>query len=688
MSSPLLSPLRRAIITLLSLCAAASLCPAAEPLHTLGEVRRLTPQEAATKLSIDIEGCVIYFNRRHHELIFHDGQDGIYVALPAGQFGDFQAGDRLRLQGKTQSGEFIPSIIPEHITRLDAGVLPKPHRVEEGELFSPSLGCQWVETPAVVVGAQTRRNVFTLMVEVSGRTLPLKIADASNAAARTAQLMQRPVLVRGAAGSVFNKQRQLTGRFLFVQSFDDIVPSEVERVDEAIPLRSIDELLHFGDTPQSRVRLYGVVTNSTSDGLYIRDRGGGIFVQYAAQAPINPGSMLEAEGFATVAPFRPVFRATRVRVTGNTALPAPLLLDVTAENLPDFQSELVSVQAELLAAREGAARATILQCQSGQWVFEASLPEDARPPHELVPHTLLRLTGICDLASTHSLPPESVDGFRLRLRAADGVAVLRRPPWWTIRRLLWAFSGLAACACLGVAWALLLRKKVREQTRLIAAHIEKMAVTDERQRIARELHDSLEQNLAGTSAQIQTARRRLTGASGDAEVAMELAEKMLDHCRDEARTSINDLRSIALERLGLPGALQQFLEPMAANCGATFQLRVEGVPAALPSFTDTHLLRIAHQAVANASQHAQPREIQVALAYGLETVDLEITDDGRGFDSASPPPRGHFGLRGMRERANKLGSKLAIVSAPGQGTKIHLHVQTDKIPATIGASPL
>lgn len=204
--------------------------------------------------------------------------------------------------------------------------------------------------------------------------------------------------------------------------------------------------------------------------------------------------------------------------------------------------------------------------------------------------------------------------------------------------------------------------------------IQRAAVKDERQRIARELHDTIEQELAGLSIQLRNARQRLAGTPEQARTAIELAEQMLRHCREEARTSIRDLRSVAREQRGLRGALEEVLAPLAAECGANYSIEVEGQPGSLAGPVELHLLRLAQEAVANAARHASANEIRVRLAFTTDAVTLEIRDDGCGFDPTAPAPRGHFGMLGLRERADKLHAELTITSAPGSGTTIRVVV--------------
>ena len=260
------------------------------------------------------------------------------------------------------------------------------------------------------------------------------------------------------------------------------------------------------------------------------------------------------------------------------------------------------------------------------------------------------------------------------MRNARDISIIHRAPWWTLHRLLWALVAVATLALVALAWVALLRRHVEAQTNIISKQIERTAVKDERQRIARELHDTIEQELAGLSIQLSNARQRLARAPDQADHAIELAQRMLRHCRDEARTSIRDLRSVALDQHGLAGALGEFLAPLAAECGAKLIVEEHGEFSSPTGHVAFNLLRIAQEAVANAARHASPREIHLRLEYSAETWTLEVRDDGLGFDTEAPAPRGHFGVLGIRERANKLQAAVTIESSPGAGTTIRVVV--------------
>jgi signal transduction histidine kinase len=671
------SSLPRLTLFFLALLLALRVASAAEPLDSIARIRALAPEEAARNLPVAIEAAVTFHSPGSSAVTAHDGNEGIYLTLPAGMRTHLGPGTRLRIEGVTQPGGFLPIIQAERATVLGVGPLPEPRRIDASTLFSPSLDCQWVQVPGIITGVEADSGIV-LVAEISGWTVKLIVSPDVRAQERIAQIMQRPVIIRGVVGSVFNAERQLTGRHFFVGSFDQIVPAESVTPDGEPRLRAMNELLRSDATSRTRVRVRGVVTHATSNSFYLRGEGGSVQVRAASTSGLAPGTRVEAEGFAAVAPFRPILRATHFTALDRVAAPLAEPLDLTGKIIARQQAELVTLDADLLAHRDGPNEDTVLQCRAGNWFFEALLPGRSAESRDLSANDRVRLTGICEVTSTGALPfSGTVDGFRLHLRAAGDIAILSRAPWWTLRRLFWALGVVGAVALVALAWAALLRRRVANQTKIIGVQIERAAVKDERQRIARELHDTIEQELAGVSVQLRNARQRLAHAPAQAGTSLELAEKMLRHCRDEARTSIRDLRSVALEQRGLRGALEEFLAPLAAECGALFSIEVHGQARGLPGPVEIHLLRIAQEAVANAARHAAPRGIWVRLEYGRDCVVLEVRDDGRGFDPAAPAPRGHFGILGIQERTNKMQAVLAIESAPGSGSTIRVVVPAE-----------
>jgi signal transduction histidine kinase len=212
--------------------------------------------------------------------------------------------------------------------------------------------------------------------------------------------------------------------------------------------------------------------------------------------------------------------------------------------------------------------------------------------------------------------------------------------------------------------------------RLLAAEREFKAVLNERNRIAREIHDTLAQGYVGSSVQLEVLAELVRMNKQDA------AQKQLDavrgHVREglaEARQSIWALRSQDAGETTLPVRLRRATEH-AAGHGVETHFALHGAFRALPADVEKEILRVAQEALHNGKKHARAHNVWVQLDYGQNEVAMEVRDDGKGFETGTEAvsPPGHYGLTGMRERAASIGARLDVTSAPGEGTTVRLRV--------------
>jgi signal transduction histidine kinase len=203
-------------------------------------------------------------------------------------------------------------------------------------------------------------------------------------------------------------------------------------------------------------------------------------------------------------------------------------------------------------------------------------------------------------------------------------------------------------------------------------------VDDERRRIAREIHDTLAQGLAGIITQLQAAQATPPGGGRSAthiEAALSLARDSLT----EARRSVQALRPEALERGRLADALDEAARRSLLATTVTPEIRVTGEIRSLHPDLEVALLRVAQEALANAAHHAHPSRVAVTLSYLDDEVALDVVDDGVGFDPASlsgstPPDGSGYGLTAMRQRVAERGGTLEVESEPGGGTALSVRV--------------
>ena len=210
--------------------------------------------------------------------------------------------------------------------------------------------------------------------------------------------------------------------------------------------------------------------------------------------------------------------------------------------------------------------------------------------------------------------------------------------------------------------------------RLHLAEREFTAVLGERNRIAREIHDTLAQGYAGISVQLEVVAELLK--TRKIEAAMERLNQTREHVREglaEARQSIWALRTQDTDESTLPVKLRRMVE-LAGTDDLIADFRLFGVYRPLAADIERELLRVAQEAMHNVKQHADAGHLFVQLEYGPEEVALEVRDDGRGGAMAAPAKSaaGHFGLTGMRERAAGIGGRLKVTSEPGTGTTVRL----------------
>ncbi len=216
-------------------------------------------------------------------------------------------------------------------------------------------------------------------------------------------------------------------------------------------------------------------------------------------------------------------------------------------------------------------------------------------------------------------------------------------------------------------------QQAQARLRSHADTVEQLAVSRERNRLARDLHDTLAHSLAALTVQLQALRGAL---SHDPAVATGLADEAVSLARSglqESRAAIQALRTDPLTALGLVGTIRGELRNLEARAGVNCELTVSGEAIDLTSAEELAALRICQEALRNIERHATASHVTVRLAYGHDRFDLTIDDDGQGFDPATlPADAERFGLAGMRERAELAGGELQVRSTPGQGTHIGL----------------
>jgi two-component system NarL family sensor kinase len=212
-----------------------------------------------------------------------------------------------------------------------------------------------------------------------------------------------------------------------------------------------------------------------------------------------------------------------------------------------------------------------------------------------------------------------------------------------------------------------------ERARLFERSLE-LGALEERNRLAREIHDTLAQGLSAITMQLETADVHLEGQPAEgARRAVQEALKLARENLVEARRSVLDLRAATLGGRSLPEALADLLAEYESRWRLQTKLEVFGASRPLPAGIEAGLYRMAQEALANVVRHARARSASVTLTLAPNQVSLVVEDDGMGFD-VGRPAAGGYGLIGLNERAHLLGGRLAVKSGPGAGTRLEVVV--------------
>lgn len=578
----------------------------------------------------------------------------------------------VELEGVTGPGKFAPVIRERKLRVLGAAALPVAQLFPFSQLANGQQDSQWVQVRGIVRSVAIDRSSWP------GTTLAIRVAsEGGQFSARVpidheqdfSSWVDTEVLIEGVCGSLYNANRQLTGILIYVPRLSFI---KIEAPATEIP---VSALLRFspGKGSRHRVNIRGVVAyQQPGNAIFLQVQGKGLHVLTQQTTPLDIGDVVDVLGFPAMGDSAPILEDAVFHRLGHQQPPQPIKLDLSSP-WEQFDSSVVTTDATLLD-RQLQPDGLRLLLQSGSVLLDAALPPEASVDRLFaIPlNSRLRVSGIGAVRSGGLWQvPES---FRILLRSPDDVAVLSTPSWWNLRHTLWLLGVTVGVLLIVVVWVVVLGRRVRSQMQVIRQKLRHGAVLEERNRIARELHDTLEQELAGITMQLDLATDCFQQAPGIAQQALEAARDMSRHSMIEARRSVWDLRCQLLEDGDLVSAITRIVQPLANRDSAKVDVRIEGEPARLPGQIEMNLLRIAQEAVANALKHGQARQIEIDLQYGQKAVCLTVTDHGSGFPASQGPRSGHFGLLDMRERAQSMGSELKIDNRPEGGTRVIVRV--------------
>ncbi len=397
---------------------------------------------------------------------------------------------------------------------------------------------------------------------------------------------------------------------------------------------------------------------------------------------------------------------TAIAEVGSNALQRSNLLDTLERRVAERTRELTSLyevaavanQAAPASARLERALALTLQAvgAEGGAVYEAA--EDGQHlallAHQgLAPAILDQLSGLTvqasltgqvlrtgeslivnDLTAARPIPPEMEPWARTRWRYI-GLPLASRGQVLGVLGLVGRSEAHLSAESISLLSTIADQLGTLLEAERLRQQAERTAVAEERQRLARDLHDSVTQSLYSALLFAAAAQEQIgLDAADRARGYLGRIDAILGQALREMRLLIYELRPAMLEALGLARALQHRLDAVEGHANVRAQLQVDG-DCRLPPAEEETLYAVAQEALNNALKHAAARSVQVTLRGAPERVTLEVEDDGRGFDLAAAGERGGAGLGNMRERLARRGGQLQIESRPGHGTRVTAEVK-------------
>jgi signal transduction histidine kinase len=666
---------------------------------------------ADVRRPVRVRGVVTW--RHGAGMIVQDDSAGIWIEVTDAQRAglwqgdgdppaDIREGTEVEIDGWSNRGGYAPNILPVRMRALGDKPQPPPRPYDRERFFQGVDDCLRVTVRGVVQGFRDDGDRWLLLLTEGTRRFTVAIEKQCLTEPPEAYV-DAVVACVGVATAQFNTRGQFLSPRLNVTAGADLT---VERPPDSPPFDSprISLRALAGYQPQladgHRLCTRGIVTHAVPGRfLYLQEDCLGVRVETTSQERYEPGDVVEVAGFVDGVGYVASLVEAVVRKVNHDTSPAPIPIQpaaiaqinavaaarFTLAEPGDYYGCLVTFSARVVDVQttNGGGEVLLVAGNTGVAALANSLVFAGL--RRLEPGSEVTVTGIVqpELMADNDLMRDwqSSNGLRMQilLRSAADIVVVRAPSWWKPHRLAAALAAVAGLAFVAVGWGVLLRRQVGRQLSLIESQLQTEAAAEERRRIAHEFHDTLEQDLAGIALRMDAAAGR--AKDDHSRVELEQQRALLARLRSETHDFLWDLRDPQRNDGSLHASLAAQVAYQRSLMNVPITLHVDGdIPTRVAPLVQYQLLRIAREAVSNAIKYAEPSRIDLRVRGGTAGLDLEVADDGIGFDvMARESLEGHFGIRGMRERARRMGATIAIDSRPGAGTAVRVRVSPTRI---------
>ena len=733
-----LLPLLAAAASFSSNCASLFAQTTPALLTNAADVLSLPENLARLKIPVRIRGVVTAAEPGWGGQFFvQDDTSGVFVENRSDQAP--RPGDVIEVDGISQPGSFAPIISRPTWKFLGTAPLPKGKPISLDQLVSGFEDGQRVEINGVVRAVTALTTALDVEIASGGNRIHV-FRHRTPEDTEPQSMVGARVQVTGTVAASFTKfYRRLMYMVMFVPQTNDFVVEQMEAGNPfdrpPIPLSGIAEYRR-DIIPGQRIHVKGVVTlQRPGEDLFLQDSSGGLRIQTRQADKLAVGDVVDAVGFPDLDHFLPVLNDAIFRKIPEKLSP-PKATAISLTDLPPQASHdwLITNHAAVIAIPGKLLERTVrrsqlstnappvsvvsLLLQTGDLGFtaETEIPENDDSLDQLtsIPiGSIVRATGVCVAQSAED---KKLHAMQLLMADANDIAILQKPSWFTPQRLFIGVVILFLVLMVAVIWSVTVSKKnavlqdsirarekaqrelqdahdqleerVKERTAQLKfqitarkeSELQFKATLRERTRLAQELHDTVEQTLTGIALQLDTTSKLFQAKPDGASHHLAVARNLVSQSQVDVRRSVWDLRSRALEEFDLPGALSTSGKMLVDGTNIDLNVSAQGRVRPLSETVEENLLRIAQESLTNVIKHSGATKVKIELEYGPQTVTLQITDNGHGFeqDKTVGPGEGHFGLLGISERAKRLGAELSVTSEPGKGTTVRVHVPIEQ----------
>jgi|GEM_PF-133402 len=586
-----------------------------------------------------------------------------------------KVGEYWEITGKT-TNIFAPSIDAKSAVYLGDGILPEPSRPTRDELINGSLDTQYIEIQGIAVSIKA--NSLVLLTREGKIRLELHDIDPQIFSGLEGALIR----IRGVNSPERNDSQQVIVASLRLFNASVNVDEPALSSPFETPLKRVSDLLLFDPKANAlkRVRIAGQVIHERHGEYFLMDGLNGLRFKTQVRGELKKGDLVEVVGFPDMNGSSPALREAMAQKNGAAALPVARQLPGNTLN-GQLDATLVRMQARLMDSSVDPSE-QVLELQAGNRIFVARLKKEDGNLSNILPGSLLELTGVYSGQGGDWASGRDIDSFELLLDSPLDVHVLARPSWWTVRHSLEVLSGMVLVVLGAFIWIALLRQQVEERSLRLAAEIQRREQTEhqrtleaERSRIAQDLHDDLGATLtqirflsaveSSDSSVPKATRERLKVVSEKSHQMVTSLDEIVwavNPANDSVRSLASYLRHVASE----------FFRGTPINCRFDVDKSLPMSP--LTSEMRHNLYLAVREALNNSAKHSNATELWLRIHWREKTLQITIEDNGDGFID-QPASVGRNGLLNMCLRMEKIGGHFEQDTHPGTGTICRMHLK-------------